>query len=363
MGIYSANRLSSVNTGSIRPDMSYAGTAGMGRCMYESTMNDCALVESMLMQDFNEVKGIREGTIMTSEIGVMQENAVKDFFAKCKELLTKLGQKIAGVFRQVYAKLTRWFVRNGKTYVAMHRKTVLSKDISKLEIKDYRAPKKSPADVLVNLFKMTNINVEAKVEHRSYAPNDVASVEDKVKEYLKMDPSDYPEYVLDQSFEKNKDIKGSDLNSKLSSILDNVAQGRKPIKDLKKSEAEAMKTIKKAKKDLDAIEKKIDHENDKSQYRNDAVAHVRACVNAIQRCVNLGTSSAIKAIKFGIKQDRSIIAAIVAYSPKNESGILMREAVEDAADEVDEILDSPEETEVPDGVPDFEEVEVSDDDE
>ena len=76
--------------------------------------------------------------------------------------------------------------------------------------------------------------------------------------------------------------------------------------------------------------------------------------------MNVATSATIRVLKFGIKQDRSVIAQIVAYTPKAENGLLMREAAEDAADEVDEILDSPAEEDVADGMPEFEDVGTDD---
>lgn len=349
------------------PDMSYVGTVGLARCMYESAVNEYALDESMLMQDFNEVRAVREGTVLESEMYAIQEASIKGFFEKAKEILTKLGQKIMGVFRTVYAKLTKWIVRNGKAYVALHRKTVLTKDISKLTIKKYRMPKSFDVSAATNTIKLNigNINIENPTKHAG-TPDEYGK--SLLKQYLaNKDTSEYPKFLMDSAFEEEKDIEGSKISGRLTKILDNVSTGSKPIKDLKKTEKDLIKKIKEAKQGLDKLEKKItgnDNKTDSDSKKLEGIPYVRAEVGALQTAVNTITSAAIKVCRYGIKQDRSVIAQIVAYSPKSESNIYMIEAAEDAEDEFDEEMDSPEETEVAEDMPEFEDIETdsSDDD-
>lgn len=370
MGIYSANRMSSVRTGSMRPDMSYAGTAGIGRCMYESAVNDCVLSESLLMQDFNEVRAMREGTILESEMRVMQENVVTDFFKKCKELLIKLGKKIAGIFRQVYAKLTQWFVRSGKMYVKMHRKTVLSKDIRNLEIKKYRKPKafnvNSIIENITKRYDKYQANYQSLYNSRMEKGTKATdtSVDEIVKNLLKdHEPSELYDYMMESSYEDEDTISGPDIKGSLNKILSNIESGSKTIKDLKEAERKFKDSIKKATNGVDKLQKEADKkklEGDAKDVSDSIITKFRNLISAYQQAMNSATSATIRVVKFSIKQDRSVIAQIVAYTPKAESGILMREAAEDAADEVDEILDSPAEEDVAEGMPDFEDVDTDD---
>lgn len=371
MGIYSANRMSSVRTGSMRPDMSYAGTAGIGRCMYESTVNDCILGESLLMQDFNEVRAMREGTVLESEMRVMQENVVTDFFKKCKELLIKLGKKIAGIFRQVYAKLTQWFVRSGKMYVKMHRKTVLSKNISNLEIKKYRKPKNFETNYYVNKISslFDKFSADAKKNYdqdRKIGLKLDKDVDETVKLFLdNEEPSELYDNMMEKAYDDEDTISGSDIKGQLTKILSNVENGSKTIKDLKKAEKSFKDSIKKAQNTVDKIEREAGKEKLEGKAKDvsdSIIARFRVCISAYQQAMNVATSATIRVLKFGIKQDRSVIAQIVAYTPKAESGLLMREAAEDAADEIDEVLDSPEEEEVADGMPEFDDVDTADSD-
>lgn len=371
MGIYSANRMSSVRTGSMRPDMSYAGTAGIGRCMYESTVNDCILGESLLMQDFNEVRAMREGTVLESEMRVMQENVVTDFFKKCKELLIKLGKKIAGIFRQVYAKLTQWFVRSGKMYVKMHRKTVLSKNISNLEIKKYRKPKNFETNYYVNKISslFDKFSADAKKNYdqdRKIGLKLDKDVDETVKLFLdNEEPSELYDNMMEKAYDDEDTISGSDIKGQLTKILSNVENGSKTIKDLKKAEKSFKDSIKKAQNTVDKIEREAGKEKLEGKAKDvsdSIIARFRVCISAYQQAMNIATSATIRVLKFGIKQDRSVIAQIVAYTPKAESGLLMREAAEDAADEIDEVLDSPEEEEVADGMPEFDDVDTADSD-
>ena len=369
MGIYSANRMSSVRTGSMRPDMSYAGTAGIGRCMYESTVNDCILGESLLMQDFNEVRAMREGTVLESEMRVMQENVVTDFFKKCKELLIKLGKKIAGIFRQVYAKLTQWFVRSGKAYVKMHRKTVLSKNINNLEIKKYRKPKNFDTNYYVNkvstMFNGFKANAKANYDQdRAIGLKLDKNIDETVKLFLdNTEPSELYDTMMEKAYDDEETVSGSDIKGQLTKILSNVETGSKTIRDLKKAEKNFKDSIKKAQNTVDKIEREAGKENlegkDK-EVSDSIIARFRVCISGYQQAMNVATSATIRVLKFGIKQDRSVIAQIVAYTPKAENGLLMREAAEDAADEVDEILDSPAEEDVADGMPEFEDVGTDD---
>ena len=380
MGIYSANRMSSVRTGSMRPDMSYAGTAGIGRFMYESTVNDCILGESLLMQDFNEVRAMREGTVLESEMRVMQENVVTDFFKKCKELLIKLGKKIAGIFRQVYAKLTQWFVRSGKMYVKMHRKTVLSKNIKDLEIKKYRMPKgdfKADAKIDEISKKFDKALAQIKVSKvGNLSRTDIGGKNSRTDTSIEADDyknkllgissdEDYYDVLMDACYNDEDTVDGPTIKGRLSKILDNVEKGSETIKNLKKLEKKFKDSIKKANSAIDSLERKFNKlGDDKTVDKELGAIYVQDCrtaVSAFQQAMNTATSASIRVVKFSIKQDRSVIAQIVAYSPKTESGLLMREAAEDAADEVDEILDSPAEEDVAEGMPEFEDVDTDDD--
>lgn len=366
MGIYSTNRLSSTRSSAMQPDMSYRGSSAIGRCMYESVLNDNALNESLLLSDFQEIRGIREGTIMKSELRSIQEASVEGFFKKAKELLKKLGEKIMGIFRTVYAKLTQWFVRYGKAYVAMHRKTVLTKNIKNLTIKKYRMPKsefklESLADKVDLGLKNLQDNIKSK---RLTGSNKDESdyKEEQLKFYLNTDKtssSEYEEYAMNLAFREEDDIDGNEFStSLLTKILDTVAEGRKPIKDLKKAEGKIIKALKKAQSDVEKIakdieKKKEDERNDDEKHTAKAVKYAKENISCLQTAINTITSASIKIVKFDIKQSRSVIAQIVAYSPTHENNLYMLEAAEDAEDEFDEEMESPAEVEVADGYEDF----------
>ena len=370
MGIYSTNRLSSTKSSAMRPDISYRGSAAVARCMYESTLNDITLGESLLMQDFQEARAIREGTVMRSELCSIHEASLEGFFKKAKEMLKKLGEKIMGIFRTVYAKLTQWFVRYGKAYVAMHRKTVMNKNIKNLTIKKYRKPKSD--------FKLESLSAGIEPRIKKIADQisskklgmDNTSEENDFKQHVverilgtdKTSSSEYTEYIMNLAFEEEDDIDGSKFNSSmLTRLLDTVEEGRKPIRDLKKTEEKLVKAIKKVQGDLDKFEKelkKVDEDKRSNSEKSNAslIDRVRAYLTAVQTAVNTITAGSIKVVKFDIKQCRSAIAQIVAYSPKlHENNLYLIEAAEDAEDEFDEEMESPAEVDVADGYEDFDE--------
>ena len=72
MSIYSTNdRVGAAAT--IVADESYR-PSDIGRIMYESQLNDQAIFEATLMADFAEINGLREGTLLESEIAAFTKH-------------------------------------------------------------------------------------------------------------------------------------------------------------------------------------------------------------------------------------------------------------------------------------------------
>lgn len=346
MGIYSANRVAGMNESSVRPNLSYIGTTGAARAMYESTINMHTLEESMLMSDFAEVKGLTEGTILESELKSINENAVTDFVKKGKELLKKLMEKIKGIFKTVYAKLTKWFLRNGKAYVAMHRKTVLTKSLdSNFEIDKYRKRTKNPADLCKSILEkqksdIGKYDVARNVQRNSRREGDYALAILNNSGIKVGNLADLKKAFIDKCFAEESTLDGSSISQSFrTEILSTIENGKKPIKDLKKMESEIIKSIKTKMNDLDKCEKK----NNKSDKQSETIEYIRKELSGFQSLANSLTSAGIAAVKFDIKQSRAIVAAIVAYSPKTESALLMEMEMDAAADEVDDTFSGVEE--------------------
>lgn len=112
MPIYSGNRTGSANI-VIEADTSY-GANDIGRIMYETEHNDQAIFEAILKSDFREIKGIREGTILKSEIASLNEASIKNLFNTIKEAILKLMNKLAGLAKNFIAAISAFLDKNGK---------------------------------------------------------------------------------------------------------------------------------------------------------------------------------------------------------------------------------------------------------
>lgn len=120
MPIYSANRTGSFNVAQIPANESYKWN-DIGRILCESQANDMAFFEAALACDFTEVKGLREGTILESEIASFTEAAEESLIEKLIKRVQEFIAKIKGVFRSLVDKMEA-FTRNDKKLVKDFKK-------------------------------------------------------------------------------------------------------------------------------------------------------------------------------------------------------------------------------------------------
>ena len=114
MPIYSNNRTGSMALAQVAANESYT-SEDFGRILYESQLNDMAFFEAVLACDFNEIKGLREGTILESEVAALNEASFKEMVDKIITGLKKFWAKIKGAFQDAINKLGAWVGNNGKS--------------------------------------------------------------------------------------------------------------------------------------------------------------------------------------------------------------------------------------------------------
>lgn len=136
MPIYSNNRTGSMAVAQIAANESYT-SEDFGRILYESQLNDMAFFEAVLTCDFNEITGLREGTILKSEVAALNEAAAKDAVNKLIEGVKTFWAKLKGAFKDAINKIGVWFTKFGKPMT------------EKLKAYDYKNWKGSVADVKV----------------------------------------------------------------------------------------------------------------------------------------------------------------------------------------------------------------------
>ena len=81
MSIYSVNRTGSMALAQVAANESYK-SEDIGRVLYETQVNDMAFFEAVLACDFNELKSMREGTLLESEVASLNEAAFGEMISK-----------------------------------------------------------------------------------------------------------------------------------------------------------------------------------------------------------------------------------------------------------------------------------------
>lgn len=125
MSIYSANRSGSmVATQEASALKGNYTSADLGRILYESQVNDMAIFEAVLATDFDEIKSLREGTILESEIASLNEEAKEGLGKKLVAALDALWKKIKELLTIAKRKIAAYVIRSGKAYAEDYKKFV-----------------------------------------------------------------------------------------------------------------------------------------------------------------------------------------------------------------------------------------------
>ena len=340
MPIFSRNSLGSDVKITANENYSYAD---MGRILSECVQNDMTLFNAVLMNDFKENAAIREGTMVASELTSFREFSVKEAWGGLKKKLQKLWEKIKGVFRQVYAKLTVWFVRHGKAFVAANRKILANKsglDSCKIPVyykrksgKDFANISKDIADRAEKAIKgYASGTTETDVESftNTLLRTTVNNGETTASTYA----ADFKKDVFDEV----KDTTWAEVKktSKLEDLFATISTGGKQIKDLKKLERETDRHIKDMIKSLDKKANGTEDKAESASYTNAS----KAC-SAYERAVTLTTRACIAAVRTEIGNARQIVGKLVAYTPTKESAVLEEMAWLEGADDFAEVDDIP----------------------
>ena len=343
MPIFSRNSLGSDVKITANENYSYAD---MGRILSECVQNDMTLFNAVLMNDFKENAAIREGTMVASELTSFREFSVKEAWGGLKKKLQKLWEKIKGVFRQVYAKLTVWLVRNGKAFVAMHRKTLATKTgLGDCKIPKYL--KRTNFDVSGAPEKIRQKAIEF-MDKRAEAGGGSSNADEVVNSLLRrtldtsnnpnVTASNYAEAFKKEAFTELTDKKFSELGVSVEELFNNITSKSKAIKDLKEAERKVDKSIKEMIKKLDS---KASEANKKEAGSGDAYKNASTTCSAYESAITISPRCAIQAIRTGVAQDRMVIGKLVAYSPTKESAVLEEMAWLEGADDFAEVDDIP----------------------
>lgn len=344
MPIYSRNSVGSAIHIAANENYSYQD---FGRILVESVQNDMIVFNAALRNDFKENAAIREGTMLASELTSFREFSIKEAWSNLKEKLKKLWEKIKGVFRQVFAKLTVWLVRNGNAFVAMHRKTLASKpNLGKTKVPKYLKAKKEAfaTNLAQPIIDGYNNNFKNSDTGNATGDKEYESTDTHLNAWLKKALGNMDGVTADNFTEKSKeyyfvemtDTTYADIKVPLEELFNNITSRSKRIKDLKKAEKDFDTAVKKAIKKLDDEAKKYDKaegktNEEKAENKSNSIRYKNASklTSSFERAVTIATKANINAIKTSVKQDRMLVGLLAAASPTQEAYFIMAEGADD----------------------------------
>lgn len=339
MGIYSPNRFNG-SVGVSKVNVGRYTTNDFGRIMYESECNDQALFEAILMTDFKEVQGLREGTILESELRSLNEASIREMISSLQERVKQFWQKIKKVFDNAITFVAAFIAKNGKAYVKRFQRIYAEKTkkgawTGTEEMKQLDRSK---------LFKHAQPPEVNTIEKDIIARKSGDKLEKKdvvnagLGELLGQNVTsadDYKSKVQELIF-NNKNIKAKDI-PELCKDLEGGSAFINALKDSKKRSENAVKSLGKR---LSKAEREANSDN-----ASDVIKNINVLVGAYENIISITSKTAIKAVQKNLANTKSVLSKILSdlggssddVSSQNASAIFLNSAVffESDADEPD----------------------------
>lgn len=354
MGVYSGNRF---QFGGIDPDTVYAnesydGEIGAQMILAENAENDMAIFEAVLGNDFQTVIAMQEGTLLESEVTIITEGSLGDFYQKIKTFLTKVWEKIKGLFKSFMVKLNGIVIRDNKKFVEKYKAEVLKKpSLSKMKYKWSKPTGNSisPQGVPYNTglepdSKLTEEDIRKYVEDKIDSGKMMEELLAKTIGGNRVDVDEYTKEAHSYLYDDEDQEEGLG-GSMLTEIMNTLVSGGDTLKALTKTQTDADKMfsnlIKDMEKERNTIIKPMP-EADKTAAdkieRSTSIARANALYQVMQvhaSASTKATSASIEGAKYGIKQARRVFAQAAAYNAKKEDAVFVEAAGEAAEYEVD----------------------------
>lgn len=358
MSIYSANRTGSMTMSQITANEAYSDN-DLGRIMFESQVNDMAIFEAVLACDFREIQGLREGTILESEVKKLN----KEYFQQlAKTMVAKLKEfwaKIKGALQVAIRKIAAYCLRDGKAFAddfeAVYKKNIDWKGtIEKGSIvhlkQDFNARIGSVENVLKVIENHKNDNYEGvtvndivRAELSAMIAPFIANIdsEDK-KKLLNGDDviktvADYTKCLLLGNTEKKEEFGKNEI----AEMLNNLRTGKDYVKTLNDIEKKYNNAINDCIKVVIAAEKNVDKDSDNGV---NSVKNLKLLVSAYEMVVSASVRAEIALVKCAMNNSRKMLGAIkhdIIKKDKNAKAQHEAAAIEDQieADKLEDAFD------------------------
>jgi len=339
MSIYSNNRTGVATTATLVANESYKSN-DIGRILYESAVNDMAFFEAVIASDFNEIKGLREGTLLEAEVAALNEASAKEFFKGMAERVKKFWAKIKGAIKAAVNKLAAYVLKDGKAFVAEFEaaEKKYGKFAGKIEgVKLYNGgitiPTYDTIDGTIKAFKGEEGTEKAYVLG--------AALGECLGEKGDLTPADFKKKAVEKCMVPT-DVTAAqidDLKKRISSAPDT-------IKGLKENEKYIDKCMGALEAGLKAEEKNaFDKENGDKSALASTIKRISMLVSVYETVVATSTAAVIGCTKATVAQSRKALSQAMSEM-KKESAEAKHEAAAVAEDEVEVALDDASEVEV-----------------
>lgn len=268
----------------------YECEAGLGLIALECTQFEAEIFGECVRSDMKEYALVQEG----AEIEPFQEASWEVVKTKVVNFLKKVWAKIKAFFNGWYAKIAARVMSDNKAFYNKFKKSLESKDLSKLEVK-YEEPTKDEFTV--------NSNIED-YKGEQYDESDASDILEKVYSKIGSGISSHAEAkkeMLEKAFKDEDEVKYTSIATEVEN-------------ELKDSKA-----VKKAQKDYVNAEKKLAKKISDTQKKNkEEIKNIAIIANACSKADVVLLEANLAIAKKTASQARRVFAKAVAYSPKTE---------------------------------------------
>lgn len=332
MPIYSRNRTGFMEAAQTPADTSY-GVNDFGRILCEIQQNDMAFFEAILQADFNEVKGLNEGTILESEVAALNEASKNNLIQKLIERAKKFWEKIKGIFKNAIDNIATYAHTKAGELSSKISNTVMGKIKNwngSITIRTFdHTHKVFDIDLGHELNKFSGVNSWDEPDNNSNASKYTSA--DICAELLYNNLHSSNGAISSSEFNKKAiEVCSSELivdKSNINALKSELTNARYHIKSLREKEKAAGHTI-------NTLIKLLEYQlrEAKNDDRDNNIAHLNVLSNGLEMYVTTVTKAAISAVRNDMKS-RAIaltkVIAAVAKTPKELKEAYILEAAED----------------------------------
>jgi hypothetical protein len=268
----------------------YECEAGLGLIALECTQFEAEIFGECVRSDMKEYALVQEG----AEIEPFQEASWEVVKTKVVNFLKKVWAKIKAFFNGWYAKIAARVMSDNKAFYNKFKKSLESKDLSKLEVK-YEEPEDKTFTVKSEITSYSD---------KKYEEADASDILEEVYSNIGTGISSHAEAkkeMLEQAFKDEDEVKYTSI----------AAAVENELKD--------SKAVKKAQKDYVNAEKKLAKKISDAQKNNkETIKNIAIIANVCSKADVVLLEAELAIAKKTASQARRVFAKAVAYSPKTE---------------------------------------------